>query len=404
MNLEDEDDPRSGRSAREVYDDDPESAREAYDDDFNYEAVTEPAKSSSGRSADEDDESMMIQVPLEPLTENIYGFAMASLIQDSADLNVHPRHCCHSLRALRIFGALLLSVVMFSMQIFLIVEAKKLITPKQVSTARKVYGKFERTMYFNVTENKSHTWETANGFPRGYDGYFNASNFALLDERDKNMVCRVPLSQPFFLFGVLFIWTLTVLAHMRTSINLCVRMVHLPTIDTMQRALNSRDDGTDEVVGLTHCLKFVLVFGVQVPRIAMNCILLWLGARWLVATLGFGDLFLNALALEFILNLSWLLYDALVPHNSKLLVQKTQVPHLNKREHENCANMFGMFLIGLLAALLVISYMFYFQAVLPGYKFDVSRVCASFLNEELALDGGQTQSLDSSDSARPMRR
>merc|ERR1719487_646953 len=99
-------------------------------------------------------------------------------------------------------------------------------------------------------------------------------------------------------------------------------MVHLPTLTSMQYALSAKDDGTDEVVGLTYCLKFVLLFGVQFPRIAMNCILLWLGARWLVATLGFGDLFLNALALEFILNLSWLLYDALVPHNSKLLVQK----------------------------------------------------------------------------------
>jgi len=273
---------------------------------------------------------------------------------------------------------------MLGLQMFLIFEAKKLITPHSVMQARKVYGTFEDTMYRDL-KNVSHTWQTSNGYPRGYDGYYNETNFDNLSLANKNLVCRVPLSQPWFLFGVLFIWTLTVLSHLRIAINLCNRIYHLPTLTSMEQSLKTRSDGTDEVVGLTRCLKVVLLWGVQCPRIAMNGILLWLGARWLVATLGFGDLFLNALALEFILNLSGLLYEAMVPHNSKLLVQKTLIPHVYKRENENCCNMFGMFLIGILAIVLVLSYMIFLQGVLPHYKWDVSTVCQHFLNQELAL-------------------
>jgi len=153
----------------------------------------------------------------------------------------------------------------------------------------------------------------------------------------------------------------------------------------MAGALSTHDDGTDEVIGLTICLKFELVILVQCPRVAMNSILLWLGARWLTATLGFGDLFLNALALEFILNLSNLLYEAMVPHNSKLLVQRTMIPHVTKHEKEGCCNMFGMLLLGVVATILVISYMWKLQGVLPSYKWDVSKVCTTFLAQELAL-------------------
>jgi len=330
------------------------------------------------------EESLIIDLPLEPLPTNIYGFAMASLIQDSADLELHHSHCFHSLRLLRIVGAMVLSYVMLGMQIFFIVEAKKLVTPRDVAQARKVYGHFEAIMYLD-DDNVEHTWNTSNGYARGYDGFFNRSNFEKLSDDDKALVCRVPLSQPFFLCGVLFIWTLTVLCHMRTTFNMCIRILNLPTLPSMENALCTKDSGDDEVVGLSCCIKFSLVCGVQIPRIWMNCVLLWLGARWLTATLGFGDLFLNALALEFILNLSGLLYKAMVPHNSKLLVQRTLIPHVHKRENETCCNMFGMFSVGVLALFLVWGYIIFLQAVLPYYRWDVSGVCKTFLEQQLAL-------------------
>lgn len=384
LTLEESEDPRSNRSDRSAGTElasartiDPESARQAYDNNFNYEVAKEGSLST-------EDGEITIVVPVEPLPSNIYGFAMASLIQDSADLELHHSHCLHSLRVYRIVGAVVLSFAMLAMQILLIVEAKRLVTPRDVAQARKVYGHFEAIMYIDK-DNVSHTWNTSNGYPRGYDGFFNRSNFAKLSDYDKGLVCRVPLSQPEFLFGMLFIWTLTVLCHMRATLNMCVRILHLPTLPSMENALCTKDSGEDEVVGLSSCIKFSLVCGVQTQRIGMNLVLLWLGARWLTATLGFGDLFLNTLALEFILNLSGLLYEAMVPYNSKLLVQRTLIPHIHKRENENCCNMFGMFSVGFIALFLVWVYICFLQQVLPSYRWDVSGVCRTFLEHQLAL-------------------
>lgn len=366
MPLDDSEDPRSSRTETS------ELELEDLDDPYrDYHVIKEG----------------MIDLPLEPLSDNIYGFVMASLILDSADVRAHPDHCLHSLRPFRICGAFSLCLVMFALQGFFVVEAKMLVTPSDVAHARKIYGKFEAAMYID-NEGKSHTWNTSNGFPRGYDGFFNVSNFQRLSFQDKSMACRVPLSQPHFLFGVLFIWTLTVMNHFRTTLNLFLRIMALETVPAMDgaiRKVNIEAEVKYEVVGLTCGLKAILVLFVQCPRVIMNCTLLWLGARWLTATLGFGDLLLNALALEFILNLSYLLYNTLVPYNGKLLVQRTLIPHVHRREHENCCNMFGMLTLGVLAATLCITYMVFLQTVLPGYRWDVHVACKDFLAHELAV-------------------
>jgi len=368
----------SGRSGQTDAEDSrgPESARLCHDDE-------------AGEELEECDfeslKDITVDLPLEPLTENIYGFVMASLIKDSADVYLHPEHCWHSLRPIRIVGAFVLCSIMFGMQAFFVIEAKRLVTPNDVKRARIVYGAFEDVMYTDNNGTK-HTWNTTNGYPRGYDGFYNVTNFEKISHDDKAAVCRVPLSQPRFLFGVLFIWSLTVLHHMRNSVNIIFRvLLAIPTRDTMEGALMRNANGDDEVVGLSLPMKAALLLFVQFPRMIMNAFLLWLGARWLTATLGFGDLLLNALALEFILNLSGLLYDAMVPYNGKLLVQRTLIPHLHKKEKEDCCNMFGMFSCGIIAAVFCLCYMTWLQAVLPHYKWDIHQVCKKFLEKELAV-------------------
>ena len=49
----------------------------------------------------------------------------------------------------------------------------------------------------------------ANGYHRGREPFFNAQNFALLDEKDKESICQLPLSQPTFFMTILMIWTFT---------------------------------------------------------------------------------------------------------------------------------------------------------------------------------------------------
>merc|ERR1719223_302586 len=117
-------------------------------------------------------------------------------------------------------------------------------------------------------------------------------------------------------------------------------------------------------------MKMSIIWCVQVPRLIMTSVLLWLGCRWLIATVGFGDLLLNCVALEFILNLADLLYNVLVPYSGKILVRSTYLPHLHAHEHETCGNMFGMLSCGVLAGVLVFLYMYHLQMVLPEYQWE----------------------------------
>jgi len=372
MPLEDTDDAMSGRSGV-TESCDPESARQDGRDDGSGE---EDAEDSNPKLNDD--------LPLEALTENIYGFVIASLIKDTSDMETNPELLFNYLRPCRILSSFVLFVTMFGMQVFFIVEAKMLVTPTEVMNARQIYGAYEASMYTDGS-NVSHTWNTINGYPRGKKGFFNASRFAGIKKEEKDLVCRIPLSQPVFLFGVLYIWTLTVLHSMRHTLNLIFRFFALPTRSSMQGAVVSGASGSDEVVGLSMVLKVALIGGVQMPRLIMSAGLLWLGARWLTATLGFGDVLLNALALEFILNLSGLLYDVMVPFNGKLLVRRTMVPHLHKKEMETCCNMFGMFLVGLAGAVFCFVYMVYLQAVLPYYRWDVREICKDYLAAQLKV-------------------
>merc|ERR1711865_534186 len=76
-------------------------------------------------------------------------------------------------------------------------------------------------------------------------------------------------------------------------------------------------DGERVIYQLTLRVKAMFFFLNFVPRITMNCVLLWLGCRWLLATTTFSDLILNAVALQFILDLGQLFYHAAVPERNK---------------------------------------------------------------------------------------
>jgi len=138
------------------------------------------------------------------------------------------------------------------------------------------------------------------------------------------------------------------------------------------------------VLALPCCLKFILVSVILTPRLVLCGFLWWLGARWLTATVGFGNLLLNALALGFVLDLSELLYMTMVPLRGKLLVQRTFIPHVLQQETETCRHMFGMYATGVIASLLSVMYIALFQQVLPDYNWDIHTLCQQFLTKELS--------------------
>lgn len=327
-----------------------------------------------------------IEHPLDPLPEQMYGVVIGSLIRDTADTVRHG-----PIKVLRIISVLVVFLIMLSLQVFLVVETKKLVTPEDVKNARTNYGKFEAHMYTDAA-GVQHTYQTSTGYPRGVsNAYFNAANFATLDADVKSEICLVPMSNVPFLLAILWIWGLTVLNHAKDAGIWAVRILFLRTDDLLdsdglpnEEALVPCEDGV-EVKALPGWLKFVIVVFILLPKLLLCAVILWLGARWLTATLGFGDLLLNSVALAFIFELADLLYVATIPYHTKLLATRTLFSHLRKRERETCGSMFGLMQTGIVSLILALLYIYKFQGVLPEYKWDVADVCTTYLQTELAV-------------------
>mmetsp|Transcript_111 Transcript_111/g.236 ORF Transcript_111/g.236 Transcript_111/m.236 type:complete len:412 (+) Transcript_111:39-1274(+) len=312
----------------------------------------------------------------ENVDEDVYGAGVATLVRDSYSLIEGKGGLI--LRISRLSSSFLLMLFVVFLQIFIILQMQKLVASRAVTEIRQIYGRYEFVMY---GADMSHVYLTPNGFPRGVDPkYFDPANFGRLTESEQGSACRIPFSQPQLLLPILFIWTLTIVADLRRCGDLFVRLVlATPTITSMRDAIVEGEGECEVVVGLTKPLKATLMVTCIVPRYLIDVYLLWLGCRWLAATPSFGDLLLNAVALEFILLLKDTLYAGVVPDRNKRATQNTLIQPWQKTEPANYRVFLSSFLLILVTVSWVLYYVYRFQMVLPDYKWDVAKVCASYV-------------------------
>mmetsp|Transcript_51599 Transcript_51599/g.160071 ORF Transcript_51599/g.160071 Transcript_51599/m.160071 type:complete len:358 (-) Transcript_51599:315-1388(-) len=325
------------------------------------------------QSAGEDALEDQVELEPAPLSEDLYGVGIATLLRDSRSIALGRerglRFSRISLTTLLLFGTIL-------MQGFLVFEFKRLVAAHAVHEAREVYDKFEVLMY------DRHTTKTVNGFHRGIDGYFNASRFADMTRMEKKRICQIPLSQPFFFGCILAIWSLTVVNDIRKMIFLLhLLIIKTPTVDSLKTMLQRGQGQESMLQGLPLSLKGVLLFFMFLPRLIIDGVLLWLGCRWLTATDTFADVLLNAMALEFILLLKDLLYEAVVPLRDKYDTTTMLIPS-NGRDVPSVFSFLGTFTWVLVVMAWVALYMFRLQQVLPDYKWDVRGICEAFIAQE----------------------
>merc|ERR1711918_314411 len=98
-----------------------------------------------------------------------------------------------------------------------------------------------------------------------------------------------------------------------------------------------------------------------------------------------GELILNAVALEFILHLGAVMHFAMAPMRNRRAVEETKmlpVQRITVTDYRQLA-----YVCGLIAVTLgwVCCYMWYFQGVLPDYRWDVHEVCEIWIAERYAV-------------------
>lgn len=313
----------------------------------------------------------------EGLEEDLYGLAIASIVRDTR--SYCKGYSSAGLMMARMGVSIMILVLTLVLQIYLMASLKALVTSVAVNEIRDVYDRYQITMYGNDTSRMA---VTANGYHRGREPYFNPKNFALLSEEDKESVCQIPLSQPTFFMTLLMIWTFTVVADLRKSVDLWMRVTRItPTVSSMKDSMEAVEGSEEEyvIVGLTVPVKVTLSLVLFLPRILVDLYLLWLGCRWLCATPSFEDVILNAVALEFILVLNNVVFSTVVPLQSVIDTRNTQILPYQKEVAPTGRSVLAAFAWGIASMVWVLLYMYLLQAVLPQYRWDVRDVCIDFL-------------------------
>lgn len=320
-----------------------------------------------------------------PVEEDLYGLAIVALIRDFHALE-EGIGCWQSfVRVSRLSISVLLVVINSILQAYLLVIIKFYITAPAVLSARRVYGDFEKSMY-------DETVQTENGNSRGTLGHFLPDRFDTLSEESKELACAIPLSEPHFLLTFVGFWSLTCFDDAKKAVQsysaCCLRV---PLVSSMKEGIQRLPDteGPDRAVryvaGITCSLRAVLLLLVAVPRLAVSLALLWLGCRWLVATTSFADLFLNAVALKFVLTFKDTFYVQLIPERNKRDVANTLFPPYAAHERPTI----WAYAVGLIVLPIAVAwsyyYVFHLQAVLPRYRWDVHDVCKEWLEQHLAV-------------------
>ncbi|CAE7709240.1 unnamed protein product, partial [Symbiodinium microadriaticum] len=219
-----------------------------------------------------------------------------------------------------IIYAIVLVTAVIAMQVFLLQSVSTKLCNPAVREVREIYDKFQTAIY------GENTYITVNGFHRGKDAAeVNMEGFRALAQDTKVAICSVPLSQPYFTYTILLIWTMTCLAEIRRAVRLLyATLISIPTVTYVEEVLEETT-----IKGMTRGMKFFIGIFCFLPRIAATMLLNFLGCRWLLSTVSLQDLFLNSLALEFMVVLPELLYNTFATDRGEAAQGANSIEELN---------------------------------------------------------------------------
>jgi len=151
----------------------------------------------------------------------------------------------------------------------------------------------------------------------------------------KKIVHLLVAEHPLFLAVVLILWTFTILIEARKIERFGRSVASMPYASTLHDMIHRDvdEDGAEcwEIKGLTRFVYSIIVSVILVPKGIIVLFLFVLGFEWLAATQKPSDLILNALALEFVVNIDEQLYEALLPKCVKDKMARVTLTTLKKK-------------------------------------------------------------------------
>lgn len=220
-----------------------------------------------------------------------------------------------------------------------------------------------------------------------------------LDEATQTEICHTSLSAPVFLYAIITLWVIRMVQEFRETDQLRRNISALPVLpagiaalDMVHERPSDDDEGINEVIALNASTRFFIYVLIVIPKFLVCLVLLFLGCRWLVSTASFSDLILNALALEFILNIDELIFTALFPVTAVKEVEIVKFAYAKGKDLSN-KDKEAVKTWGYARSILMLIFVLFFvglyqnvlQQILPGYTYDITDNCVELFNKEAML-------------------
>jgi len=318
------------------------------------------------------------------IEESTYYGTMATMIKDLYFIFRTPPSKHKFERFTRIAFALCISLLLISCQLYVCVTIKTFVTSPAVRGIRNTYDEYQKIMYHGHVADSGYGFSLGIGGPTGKN--FDPSQFSKVPDDLKGSVCIIPFSQPGYLSIILLVWCLSVIGELRSCWFLAEWLWFIKRVDSLGEMIDPVRAEVLVIVGLPASMKTMISATVLAPRLLTALILLWLGCRWLTATLDFTEVLINAIALEFVINLNSVIYTQLISDRSKRDNRnlKMDMPHIHSAEEAKRPQWWTFvgsvtWVIG--AVVWIYLYIVHLQMVIPGYQWDVRGPCSPWVKE-----------------------
>lgn len=169
------------------------------------------------------------------------------------------------------------------------------------------------------------------------DGSLNTTKWKAWPEERKVQLCNLVFANSTFLYVIIVLWWMTMLHDIRECERLWRTIYNLAHSETIQGIVkqcdlnvstDGRSSGKTRIVSLPLPVRTSIYILVLIPKTTISLILMITGTMWLASTKAVPDLILNAVALQFVVEIDRTLFDALFPHSIRRSIEKARIAHL----------------------------------------------------------------------------
>jgi len=372
-----------------LVDEEQKAVAQLFEDEENEEKIAslvvddeEPQRFADYRRTGDDEdggeEDKLFWAPIR-LSDDIFSVGLSCIVRDLFWLNQEDGSSFTLLRCARLLAVVVILYFSNLVQVWLILVIRDMVVEAAIVDLQEVYSLYESHMYRNHTE----SWYSGRVLV-GIPGHFEQSQFGSLPQDVKDTVCRIPLSSLPVLGPVLFIWALAVTANLRQECeSFHFVIMNTKLCDHMGLSLKRLNTSVSVMIAkLPISFKVFYTFFLFLPRVLIALSLLTMGSHWLTATTDFNVILMNSVALGFIIEFGEILY-VVVPERLQQETSNTLLKPRMLHQTPSVSAYFVAFTWILVAAFWTCLYIFGIQTVLPGYRWDVTEACRSYLESAI---------------------